>query len=126
MLPSSVAIVLVDHGSKREAANAMLARVAERVTARVPGSIVEIAHMELCPPTIEQALERCRARGATRVVVHPYMLAPGRHASEDIPRMVREAADKLGIEAQVSAPLGVDDRLAELVLARCAEALDEG
>lgn len=47
-----------------------------RVTRR---PLVEVAHMELAEPTIEQAVARCVAAGASRVIVAPYFLSRGRH-----------------------------------------------
>ena len=34
------------------------------------------------------------AQGAKAVVCHPFFLSPGRHATEDIPRMLADAAAK--------------------------------
>lgn len=122
--PMRRAILLVDHGSKREAANAVLAEIARAVQARgEPGLVVRHAHMELAPPTIAEALASCVEAGATRVIVHPYFLTPGLHATTDIPRMAREAAvAHPGLEVRVSAPLGVHELLAEVVLERCRDA----
>jgi sirohydrochlorin ferrochelatase len=81
--------------------------------------IVEAAHMELAEPTIEQAFDRCVAQGATMVVVHPYFLAPGRHSTTDIPRMAGEAAAKHpGVRFHVTQPLGLDEKIAQLMTQR--------
>src|SRR5690242_13783577 len=107
-LPSDLGIVLVDHGSKRDEANALLEDVAQLFRGISGAAIVEIAHMELAEPTIAQAIARCVAQGARRVVVHPYFLAPGRHSTNDIPRMVAEAAAQHpGVTYSVTAPLGL-------------------
>ena len=61
--------------------------------------------------------------GATAITVMPYMLAPGRHSTGDIPRMALQAAEQHdGVLLKVSAPLGADSRLAEVVLQRVEEA----
>lgn len=79
--------------------------------------------MELAEPSIEQGFAACAAAGALDVTVHPYMLAPGRHATRDIPRMVEEAAQRHpGIAFRVSAPLGVHELLAKVVVERVGEA----
>lgn len=41
--------------------------------------IVELAHMELCEPSIDVAFSRCVEQGATLVAVSPFFLSPGRH-----------------------------------------------
>ena len=86
--------------------------------------IVEGAHMELAEPTIEQAFGKCVAQGATMVVVHPYFLAPGRHSTTDIPRMAAEAAAKHpGVRFHVTQPLGLDEKIAQLMIQRVGHCL---
>ncbi len=119
------AILLVDHGSRVTDANAVLERIADGVRRARPDAIVEAAHMELAEPSLADALERCAARGAREVVVCPYFLGPGRHTSDDIPRLVERArAAHPGLRVAVADPLGFDERLVELVLAR-ADAASE-
>lgn len=117
------ALLLVDHGSRRAEANALLAQIAALVAARRPALIVEIAHMELAPPTVDEAFDACVSRGATEVVVMPYFLARGRHATEDIPALARAAAARHPhVALRIAEPLGVHALLAELVLARADDA----
>ena len=115
------AILLIDNGSRRADANASLEEVAALLRGRVPaGVIVEHAHMELAEPTIAQAFARCVSAGATHVIAHPYMLAAGRHATEDIPRLVADAARAHpGVSHNTTAPLGLHPLLADIILARC-------
>ncbi len=105
----------------------MLDEIARLIAHLAPDVHVEIAHMELAEPTIAQGFAACVEAGASDVTVCPYMLAPGRHASEDIPRLVAEAAARYAeVDWRVSAELGVDERLAEVVLRRVEEAVDAG
>jgi sirohydrochlorin ferrochelatase len=113
------ALLIVDHGSTRKEANEMLADVANSCRKLSPGLSVHFAHMELAEPTIAQGFEQCIQDGAQEVIVHPYMLSPGRHATSDIPRMVAECAAKHpGVTFKVTAPLGIDDKICEVVLDR--------
>ena len=115
----TIGLVIVDHGSKKAAANDMLLDVAALFKRVSACSIVEPAHMELVDPTIEQAFDRCVAQGATMVVVHPYFLAPGRHSTSDIPRMVAEAAaHHPGIRFHITQPLGLDEKIIALMVER--------
>ncbi|MDZ4857780.1 MAG: CbiX/SirB N-terminal domain-containing protein [Candidatus Hydrogenedentes bacterium] len=119
------AIVLVDHGSTHAAANDMLVEVARMLRDALGGGMVEPAHMELAEPTIEQTFAECVARGARRIVVHPYFLAPGRHSTQDIPRMCAEAAAKFpGVTHTVTEPLGLDTRMIDVVRRRIQEAVE--
>jgi sirohydrochlorin ferrochelatase len=112
-------LILVDHGSKRQAANDMLHDVVAMYKRITGEAIVEAAHMELSDPTIEQAFDACVKQGAGRVIVHPYFLSPGRHSQSDIPRMVAEVAAKYpGIAFHVTAPLGLDEKIALVIKER--------
>ena len=116
------AILIVDHGSRLADANAVLESVAEAVRRRRSDLHVEVAHMELAAPSLADALGRCAER-AEEVVVVPYFLGPGRHTTRDIPRMVEEARrEHPGVRVVVSDPLGFDERLVDVVLARADDA----
>jgi sirohydrochlorin ferrochelatase len=121
------AFLLIDHGSRRPEANALIDEVAQRVELRLGSdAIVEPAHMELAEPTIAQGFARCVDRGATTIVVHPFMLAPGRHVSEDLPRLVAEAASSHeGVRFVMAAPLGSHEGIIDAVVARCDAALSK-
>jgi sirohydrochlorin ferrochelatase len=116
---ANTALILVDHGSRFRSANEMLVNVVEMVKRLSGLTRVYPAHMELAEPSIRQAFETAVGEGATAVVVHPYFLSPGRHSTTDIPRMVEEAAQAFpGIPHCVTAPLGVHDKIGEVVLER--------
>jgi sirohydrochlorin ferrochelatase len=117
------AVLLVDHGSRRGEANAQLDALAERVRSRLPDHFVQVAHMELAAPSVAQGIDACVAAGAEEIVVHPYFLGPGRHTRHDIPRLVAEAAARhAGLRIAVSEPLGLHDKLVDVVVARVDEA----
>lgn len=67
-------------------------------------------------PTAAEAVARLRARGATRVAVAAYFLAPGRLYD------VAAASARAGGAAVVAAPLGTATELVELVARRVAAA----
>lgn len=85
-----VAIVVVDHGSRRSSANSMLDDVVTKVSARTSFPVFP-AHMELASPTISDAIEECARHGVSHVVVVPFFLAPGRHVTHDVPFLVQDA-----------------------------------
>ncbi len=118
----NLGIILVDHGSRLASANDMLNDVAA-LFRRVSGyRIVEPAHMELAVPSIADAFASCVQQGATHVVVHPYFLSPGRHSTTDIPRIVAEAARvHQGIAFHITQPLGLDDKIAQVIMARITD-----
>ena len=113
------ALILVDHGSRFPGANEMLLDVVAMVKQLSGLTRVYPAHMELAEPSIRQAFEAAVRDGAEAVVVHPYFLSPGRHSTTDIPRLVEEAAQAFpGVQHCVTAPLGVHDKIGEVILER--------
>ena len=121
------ALLLIDHGSRRTEANELIEQVAEMVKSQVDADrIVEVAHMELAEPSIERGFARCVEQGATMIVAHPFMLAPGRHVSDDLPCLIAEAAaSHPGTKYIIAKPLGAHPGIAQAVVDRCTRALDE-
>jgi len=115
----SRAVVLVDHGSRERAANRQLAAIAAALARRLPGCAIATAHLSLARPALPDALDACAAAGAREIVVMPYFLAPGRHASRDVPRLAREArARHPGVRIRVAKPLGAHAGLVAAVVER--------
>ena len=114
------AILLIDHGSRRDAANEMMNCMANLVQAMAgPNVVVRYSHMELAEPSISAGVQACVDAGATELIVFPYMLSPGRHSTGDIPRMVAEAAEPFPeLAVRVTSAFGVHEKLAELILGR--------
>lgn len=118
---SKKALIVVDHGSKVKEANDMLVKIAELIKNKddTEFDIITYCHMELAEPTISQAFEECVSKGANHIVVHPYFLAPGRHSTQDIPRMVKDAASNHPeVFYKVTEPLGIHDKIIEVILER--------
>ena len=114
-----IALLIVDHGSRQPEAHAGLEQLAVLVRQLRPGLAVEIAHMSQAQPDLAAGFERCVRAGASEVIVHPYLLSPGKHALEDIPRLAAEcAARHPGVTFRVTPPLGLHGKLAEIVLER--------
>src|SRR5712671_2666636 len=114
------AILLIDHGSQRDAANEMMNCMANLVqTMAGPEVVVRYSHMELAEPSIAAGVRSCVEAGATELIVFPYMLSPGKHSTGDIPRMVAKAAESYpALEVRVTSAFGVHEKLAELILGR--------
>jgi len=120
----SLAVILVDHGSRRDESNAMLPDVVRDFRRATGLPIVEPAHMELAEPSIATAFDRCASQGAKTVVVFPYFLLPGRHWNDDIPRLAAAAArNHPGIRYLVTAPFGLHPLMAEVMQQRIAHCL---
>lgn len=113
------AVVLVDHGSRERAANRQLAAVAAALARHLPGRRIATAHLSVVRPTLAEAIADLVARGAREIVVMPCFLAPGRHATRDVPRLARAAAAQHpGVRVRVTAALGAHAGVVAAVAAR--------
>lgn len=104
-------VVLAGAGSSNPRANAAVARVIDGWTRRFGWRGGVAAFAAAAEPTVPQAIAALRARGARRVAVASWFLAPGR-----LPDRVAGAAHDAG--AVTAAPLGADPWVAALVLDR--------
>jgi sirohydrochlorin ferrochelatase len=124
-LQLTTAVIIVDHGSRREASNEMLLAATRTFAQQSHYAIVEPAHMELAQPDIATAYRKCVERGAKRIIVFPYFLSPGRHWSEDIPNLVKAAALPFpDTEWLVTAPFGLHPEMSAIINDRIRHCLE--
>ncbi len=83
-------LLLVAHGSRREASNQEVRELTDRLAQRIGGDYdgVDCAFLELAPPSIPEAIDQAVAQGSVRITVLPYFLVAGRHVAADIPGIV--------------------------------------
>jgi sirohydrochlorin ferrochelatase len=116
------AIVIVDHGSRKEAANAVVMELARALQARAgERALVAWAHMEGADPPLQKAIDACVSRGALEVTVQPLFLVPGKHATRDIPELLAAARRRHShVRFELGQVIGADPLLLELIARRCA------
>jgi sirohydrochlorin ferrochelatase len=112
------ALVLVAHGSRRQASNeeviALSGVIAREMKDAYP--IVEAGFLELAEPSIPDALDRCVSQGATDICVVPYFLSAGRHVHEDIPGEVDKARVKhANIPMNILTHIGGSPQMKDLI-----------
>ena len=114
------ALLLIAHGSRREASNTEVRELAtrlERLAGNHFGCVIP-AFLELAEPDIPTGVGLCAKYGATTITAVPYFLAAGRHVAEDIPAELEKAAHKHpAITIQQSNYLGRHESITELLLA---------
>lgn len=116
------AVLIVDHGSRRAEANALLDTLADALRARLD-RVVKTAHLEAAEPSIEQGIDACVAEGAAEITVLPCFLAPGRHTIEDVPAQATAAAARhRGVTVRIAEPVGSHPLMVEILSARLGEA----
>ena len=106
-----IGVLVVAIGSSDPLANARTARVAPKLMAGTRWASATTAFATRPDPSLADAADGLRQRGARRVIIAPWFLAPGR-----LPDRVRTFADSAGIE--MAAPLGSHRLVAETVLDR--------
>lgn len=83
------ALIILAHGSRREASNQEVATLAERLRDQLPEfDLLGHAFLELARPGINKTASDLITAGATRITVLPYFLVAGRHVVEDIPAQI--------------------------------------
>lgn len=115
------AIVIVDHGSRQEAANAVVVELATAVQSRAgERSLVAWAHMKGADPPLPEAIDACVSQGALEVTVQPLFLVPGKHATRDIPELLAAARQRHPhVRFELGQVIGADPLLVELIARRC-------
>ncbi|OLR95503.1 sirohydrochlorin chelatase [Actinokineospora bangkokensis] len=112
-----VGVVLAATGSSHPPANARVHEIARRWAGSFGWAGVRPAFASATTPDVPSAVAALRARGAARIAVASWFLAPGLLPD-------RVAAQAAG--AVVAAPLGAAETVADVVVDRYAEALGSG
>lgn len=116
------AVLLIAHGSRRDAANQDLVRLAEMLRERKQFPIIEISYLELAEPTIPEGAARCVAAGAAEVLMLPYFLSAGVHVQNDLEQYRGEFTTSYPETSfRLCAHLGLHPLMLEIVLDRLNE-----
>jgi len=114
----SRALLVISHGSRREASNTEVKTLTDKLAAFTKDrfDFIEAAFLELAEPSIPAGIKTCVDKGATQITIIPYFLAAGRHVAEDIPEIVDAARpDYTDIEITIAPHIGQSDFMAEFV-----------
>lgn len=117
-------LLLVAHGSRREASNEEVRQLTRKLCELASGrfSSINCAFLELAEPSIPKGIDEALATGSDELIVFPYFLSAGRHVSKDIPDIIatkqQEYTDK---KIEVTMHLGVVEGVAELILGSLGE-----
>ncbi|NPC54136.1 sirohydrochlorin chelatase [Caenimonas soli] len=110
------AIILFGHGSRDPLWRRPIEAVASRLAAQQPGLLVRCAYLELDQPDLPAASAQLAAQGATEVTIVPMFLGAGRHAREDLPRLVQALRDaNPAVQFKLQQPVGEDPRVLDLL-----------
>jgi sirohydrochlorin ferrochelatase len=115
-LDDRLGVLVVAIGSSDPVANARTSQVAQKLIEGTRWAGATTAFATRPEPSLAEAADRLRRRGARRVVIAPWFLAPGRLSDR-----VRDFASDADIA--MAEPLGADWLVAETVLDRFDQAL---
>ena len=87
---SKTAIILFGHGSRDALWHLPIQAVAERIRVTSPTTTVTCAYLELTEPSLAVAAVSLIATGVSNITILPMFLGTGRHAREDLPKLVTE------------------------------------
>jgi precorrin-8X/cobalt-precorrin-8 methylmutase len=112
-------VLLVGHGSRDPEGKREFADLVGRVRASVPGVAVEAGVLEFADPampSVDEAIDRCAAGGATGLRVVPILLHTAMHSRTDVPAvMARGAQRHRGLELRLAPPLALEEPLLDIL-----------
>ena len=100
-----------------------LRQAGERLAEALGGDAerVIVSCLEFLPPHPPEAVSILAKSGVNRVVIAPYLLGNGKHATLEMDEVLEDiAAEAPGVEVRLAQGLGADTRIADLVRDRIA------
>ncbi len=116
-------LILIAHGSRREASNtevrALTRRLADRVRYRFDSTTC--AFLEFAEPSIPAAIDAAVEAGGREITILPYFLAGGAHVCEDIPQLVAaKRAQHPTVTIELTPHIGAAPAMIELLASTIA------
>ncbi|MEZ5700957.1 MAG: CbiX/SirB N-terminal domain-containing protein [Burkholderiaceae bacterium] len=109
-------VIVFAHGSRDPLWRRPIEAVAVQIEQTDPSALVRCAYLELCEPDLPGAAAQLVARGVTRLRVLPLFFGMGKHAREDLPKLLsalRSTHPNVTVEALPAA--GESPRLTTLL-----------
>lgn len=116
------AVLYVSHGSRVKETRQEAMAFMERVHQNIDVALHETCFLELASPDIGEGIDSLVEQGATAIAVIPVLLLSAGHYYEDIPDEVKKSISRYpDIRFTYGKPLGVQDRLVEILVERLQE-----
>ncbi|MFK2826750.1 sirohydrochlorin chelatase [Bacillus sp. B190/17] len=116
------AVLYICHGSRIKKGRDEALAFIEQTIPFMDVPIQEACFLELAHPTIEQGITRCVERGATEIIVFPFLLLAAGHAKKDIPMELERARFKFpSVTFRYAKPLGVHEAMVDILVERMKE-----
>jgi sirohydrochlorin cobaltochelatase len=112
----TLSIIVFAHGSRDPLWRGPVEAVAEAIRRKDPRVQVACAYLELSTPELPEAVAAAVAQGATEVRVLPLFFGMGKHAREDLPRLMAELTENHPqVRFQLLPAAGEQQRLTQLL-----------
>jgi sirohydrochlorin cobaltochelatase len=107
MSTDNTALVLFAHGARDPQWAEPFRRIQAVIRERRPGSVVDLAFLEIMQPALADAITRLAAGGHRRITIAPLFMAQGGHLRNDLPRLLDSIrAKNAGVEITVLPAVG--------------------
>ncbi|MCL2137320.1 MAG: sirohydrochlorin cobaltochelatase [Coriobacteriia bacterium] len=112
-------VLVVAHGSRVKETEESFTSILDMVKQKLPDHMIEPCYMQLADQTLELSVASLVDRGATEIRIVPYFLFTGVHIKKDIPQMIAGFQEQYpNVEISLGQALGVDERLADILVDR--------
>jgi sirohydrochlorin cobaltochelatase len=109
-------IILFAHGSRDPLWHLPIEAVATAIRARDGDALIGCAYLELSTPDLQQCAMDLITAGARRIKIFPLFLGVGKHAREDLPKLVAQLRmAQPGVPIELMAAAGEHPRLTALM-----------
>jgi len=118
----TTAVILLSHGSRAHEAKTVLE--AYQIMLKKAGcyDLVATASLQFNQPDLSASVAEVVKKGAKRIVIAPLFLYQGIHVQDDIPAIIRREVEKYpGVELVLAGHIGVDERVAQVIIDRIKE-----
>lgn len=110
------AVILFAHGSRDPLWHRPMHAVRTQIERQHPALVVRCAYLELSTPDLASTVAELEQLGIGAIRIVPMFLGTGRHAREDLPRMVAALAhNHPALTVTLAPPIGENERLIALM-----------
>lgn len=121
-------ILLIGHGSPKSDANniEVIGKLLHhRIHPFCNKECVKVAYLQFVEPDLTAAIEEAANAKVKKLIIHPFFLSSGLHVTKDIPELIERAKERFpGVEFLYSEPIGIHEKLVEIVLDRINAIID--
>jgi sirohydrochlorin cobaltochelatase len=121
---TSKSLVLFAHGARAASWAVPFERLRDSAAARLPGTAVSLAFLELMEPRLPAEVARLAGLGVDAITIVPVFLGQGGHLLRDLPLLVEQLhADFPQLAITVAGAVGEDPGVLEAMTQYCVGSL---